>query len=381
MNAGYQKMIIIFAVVVLLLSSCSGGLPGQNSNVEPTVVPIVKAAHGIVSEGRLVPRQEATLSFVTTGRVTEVLVKVGDKVNKGDVLGRLGNWEELQANIARAELELLNAKQAYDQLAELAETSSIDALRRISTATKAVRDAQYQLDNYTVPASQKNLDPMEAVSMMKEKLDQARKAFDEVKARSEGDSVRKARKETLDQAQSDYNTAVRRLEYEIRLQAAEADLQKAMQDYAEFKEGPKKADVEAAQSRIVAAEAALEAAQAALNNLELIATISGTIIDLDMIVGDQVGPTLPVVKIADFSEWVVETDDLTEIDVVKVSVGQKVTVVADALPDMKISGVVDRIDDVFAEKRGDITYTVYLLLDQVDPRLRWGMTVIVTFEE
>jgi hypothetical protein len=42
---------------------------------------------------------------------------------------------------------------------------------------------------------------------------------------------------------------------------------------------------------------------------------------------------------------------------------------------------VDSIADVFEERLGDITYAVRIKLDETDPRLRWGMTVEVTFME
>jgi hypothetical protein len=55
--------------------------------------------------------------------------------------------------------------------------------------------------------------------------------------------------------------------------------------------------------------------------------------------------------------------------------------VPDALPDLELTGTVESIDDFFEEKRGDVTYTARILLNESDPRLRWGMTVVVTFEE
>ncbi len=125
----------------------------------------------------------------------------------------------------------------------------------------------------------------------------------------------------------------------------------------------------------------LTAAKANLENLDLMATIDGTVVDLDLVVGQQVTPGQPVMRIADLSQLYVETDDLTEIEVVDVEVGQKVTVVADALPDVEMTGTVESINQVFEEKRGDITYTVRIALDDPDPRLRWGMTVVVTFEK
>jgi len=88
-----------------------------------------------------------------------------------------------------------------------------------------------------------------------------------------------------------------------------------------------------------------------------------------------------VATVADFSQWFVETDNLTEIEVVEVSVAQAVTIVPDALPDVELTGSVDSIADYFEEKRGDITYTARILVDDIEPLLRWGMTVVVTFVE
>jgi hypothetical protein len=76
-----------------------------------------------------------------------------------------------------------------------------------------------------------------------------------------------------------------------------------------------------------------------------------------------------------------ETDDLTELEVVDVSIGQAVTIEPDAIPGLVIDGTVEKISDIFEEKRGDVTYTTKILIDEIDPRLRWGMTVLITFLE
>ncbi len=60
-------------------------------------------------------------------------------------------------------------------------------------------------------------------------------------------------------------------------------------------------------------------------------------------------------------------------------IGQKVEVVLDALPDQSFSGQVTHIDMVYEEKRGDTTYTATIVLDQLDPQMRWGMTAAVQF--
>jgi multidrug resistance efflux pump len=167
---------------------------------------------------------------------------------------------------------------------------------------------------------------------------------------------------------------------EANLSVAEAELASNQQKLADLQAGSDP-DQQAAQARLKAAEAGLAAAQAALSDSSLAAPFSGVVADLQLKAGEQVSPGQAVVTLADFSQWAVETDDLTEIEVPQVQVGQKVRVTADALPDLELSGTVESIGDVFEEKRGDITYTVRVVLDELDERLRWGMTAVVTFEK
>jgi hypothetical protein len=45
-----------------------------------------------------------------------------------------------------------------------------------------------------------------------------------------------------------------------------------------------------------------------------------------------------------------------------------------------MSGVVEEISRSFKSQGGDILYTARIRVQNVDPRMRWGMTVEVTFE-
>ena len=85
--------------------------------------------------------------------------------------------------------------------------------------------------------------------------------------------------------------------------------------------------------------------------------------------------------LAELSEWVVETEDLTEIQVPRIGLGQGAKVIPEALPELELTGNVDSISGISEIKSGDVTYTARILLDDADPKLRWGMTVTVTFEE
>jgi multidrug resistance efflux pump len=139
------------------------------------------------------------------------------------------------------------------------------------------------------------------------------------------------------------------------------------------------AAMESARAHERSALAALEAAEADLARNELRAPWSGVVADLPLKVDAYVQPGQPVATLADFSSWKVETDNLTEIEVPEVSLGQKVSITPDALPELDLPGVVTDISALHAEKRGDVTYTVTVAVEKSDPRLRWGMTMVVTF--
>ncbi len=126
----------------------------------------------------------------------------------------------------------------------------------------------------------------------------------------------------------------------------------------------------------------LGAAFVALQQRTLVAPFDGTVADFPFSAGEVVGAGVPAAILADFSSWLVETTDLTELDVAEIATGAPAQVRADALPDLALSGVVTGIAPIAREVRGDTTYRVTIRLDDgVDAPLRWGMTVFASFDE
>ena len=74
-----------------------------------------------------------------------------------------------------ANADLVNAQTAMDDLYTKANDAKVQAMQAIANNAKAVKDAQYQLDNYTVPTEQIKMGTMEAVDLMEKKLDIARR--------------------------------------------------------------------------------------------------------------------------------------------------------------------------------------------------------------
>ena len=121
------------------------------------------------------------------------------------------------------------------------------------------------------------------------------------------------------------------------------------------------------------------AARDMLDNYTLTAPFAGTVTDIYLEEGQFVGPEARAVQMADLSEFIIETSDLTELEVVKISKGQIVEIVPDALPETTLPGIVEDIGLSFKTQAGDIIYTVTISLDESNVDLRWGMTVELTF--
>ena len=137
-------------------------------------------------------------------------------------------------------------------------------------------------------------------------------------------------------------------------------------------------EIVAAAALVAEAEAAVQEARAGLADTELRAPFAGTIADSYVKEGEQVVAGVPVIELADLSVWQIETDDLTELDVVRVQVGDEASVTFDAIEDLELTGKVVGIKSIGREKLGDITYAVTVQLDGQDARLRWNMTAVVT---
>ncbi len=184
------------------------------------------------------------------------------------------------------------------------------------------------------------------------KLSEAQKAYDF--------AVRKYN--NLTGTVSDFDRKQAETDYQIAL----GQLNMAQEKSDLLQNGPDPDEVASADARIAAAEARLKAAQADLRKLLLVATMDGKIVTSDLQEGLAISPGQSLIEVVDFSEWHVETENLTEIEVVDIQVGQNVTVVPDAIPDLELSGEVIQISDAFEDKRGEVTYTTRIKLNETD---------------
>lgn len=379
-----QKLTLLLTFVILtsiLLTACGGTMPAATPT--PTVSP-----NAVVAEGHIKPNAEAKLTFGLRGHVTEILVKEGQKVTKGTPLIRLQGLEQAQAALTAAQLQLTTAQQDFDAFERTERLSNAQALQAYQDAQVARAKAELEWEKIDPNNLQDQVDTAQTeVRDTKKILDDADESLAKYLDLKSDNPTRRQAETDQRKAEADYNAAIRKVDdLQRQLDAPRAALDAALTTESEAKRtyelgknGPnpeKKALVEA---QLNNAKAQAAAAQDALNNYELKAPFDGVVTDINTKVAELIGTEKYAVEIADFSSWHVETSDLTELEVVKIKEGQKISIEPDALPGITLKGTVETISQSSTLQGGDVLYTVKIKLDSSDPRLRWGMTVQTTF--
>jgi membrane fusion protein, multidrug efflux system len=129
----------LMAAAAVMILSAGGGCGGEETAVVKEVVRPVKAitigsADGGLKRtfsGKVRAGQEASLAFRVSGKVEEILVSVGEKVEKGRLLARLDGYDyeltvrNTESNLVSARAADKNSESAYQRNKRLYENSSI----------------------------------------------------------------------------------------------------------------------------------------------------------------------------------------------------------------------------------------------------------------
>jgi multidrug resistance efflux pump len=340
---------ILLIVLALGVSACANqqtAATGNAGSADGTATAV--STDSVIAEGHLRPARDTTLSFQGAGTVVDVVVNTGDIVKAGDVLARLGSGSD--AAYAAAQLELVSAQQALKDLQE----SQDEARAKSRIAIDDARDAYDKAVDY-YDSLFKSYKYHKLVYIWK-LTPIGLKRIPDIKTVK----VKKADEETIAEAKNDMDLKL-------------AQLEAAQRDSDRMKGGPDTDQLVLLQARVNAAKAGVAA-------FTVIAPFDGIVMDVNVKAGEQVGPQTWAVKIADTSSWYIETSDITELEVVKVAKDQKVTFTVDALPDITLNGVVTEVSQSSYTQSGDVIYTVRVKANEVDPRVKWGMTVELTFE-
>ena len=129
--------VIVLAAAGLLYYNLAY-LPSQASEEPQMQTATIRQGELVISasgSGTLVARQEVNLAFQTAGTVIEVLVKVGDEVQKGDLLARVEDED--------ARTQLAQARRALQELTS--DSAVATALGDIATAEATLDKAKGHL--------------------------------------------------------------------------------------------------------------------------------------------------------------------------------------------------------------------------------------------
>ena len=381
----------------------------------------------IIVDARVEPADSAQLSMSAGGIVKELLIEEGQTVKAGDLLVRLDSALQ-QVSIAQAQAQLQRAQAGLQQLLAGARAEEIAAAEaqvgaakaRLASLTEAALPGQIAQAQASVAAANAGLAKVlegadsnsliagrADIAMAEASLTQAQRAYDEVKYRNDIGALPQSA--ALQQASTQYEAAKARLAVLERgatdadINAANAEVRRAQVNLATLQKalpsdtavaeadlaiseaqlnlvlaGARPEQIAAAEADVAAATAALQQALVGLAYTELRAPFNGTVADLSLNLGEQANPGAPIMTLADLSRWQIETQDLTELDVVSVQPGQKVEITFDAIPDLKLTGTVKYIRPRGTDNRGDIVYTAVIDPDKHDKRLLWNMTAVVT---
>ena len=355
MKKKIYNLTVLVGIITLALTACGNQATPE---IRPTAAPVSIEPDGIIAEGNLKPAQAANLSFQVRGTVEEVNVKIGDKVSKGDVLARLTNASQAEAQLASANLELISAQQALDELLD----SSSTGLAQVVIDLKEAREDYDKADNYLIYLQNSKKVPQTENRMY---LVQTFNGYEyQYKTKN---FKGPAPKDWIIEAEND-------------LALKKAKLEELQRAYERMKDGADTDQLALLEARLENAKAQVTAAQSNLSNYVLTAPFGGVVADVAVEIGEQVGAESRAVSIVNASSWVIETTDITELEVVDLAVGQNVNFTADALSDVTMNGVVTEISQSSFVENGDVIYTVRIAVSDIDPRIKWGMTVEVTFE-
>ena len=342
------KFLVALIGLSLFFTACSaGGNPGVAT---PEVIPTVIADSSIIAEGRLEPVRYVQIASNVSGVVSEVMVEEGQAVKKGEPLLRLG--DALDRNYAAAQLELANAQKALNDLRNASDADLAQAVIDLKQTKEDYADAVVQL-NY----------------LQNSKKVPISETFVYYFTTHKGIDIRYRRKDHKGPAPEAW---IIHAENDVALKKAK--MEEAQNTYDRMK------DQGVDRDQLAVLEARLTAANAKVAAFLITAPFDGVVTDLNAKLGSSINAGEPAVTIADFSHWVVNTTDLTEIDVVLLAEGQPVTVTLDALPGVKLKGTIRTIGQTYSENQGDVVYKVTILLTETQPAMRWGMTAAVRFE-
>lgn len=389
--------ILLAALVVIGAAFAPLGQEKSGTSDGPTAVYVRQTegtgtvrigSSGAVAEGKLWPKQDVSLGFAGVGVVESVLVQEGNAVRQGDVLAEIKGAENYRQQYAEAELNLAAARDELKALNDSYPMEKAEVTRSLIEARRALDRANEDYADYDTPAYRTRLDNAnQAYTDKWADVEDAQDLVDKVSELEESSTRRRTVEDDYKKTLQDYEDLKRTYSQLLNdkeaakaaVQSAEAEVADLERQLEELSDGPKASKLEIVNQKIAAAEAQKTAAEKNIEQLQIIAPFDGTVVSVDLTVGELVSAGKPVIVLADGSAQIVKTVDLSETDIAGISVGNRVRLVFDAYPGTELYGTVTKVTNWAGAYLGDVVFPVEVTLDAHSLPLLWGMTASVYF--
>lgn len=377
-----RSIIVLIAVLVVALGvmgyrRLASGRPTANEDLQTTAVERGNIVATVNATGSIAPKVRAALAFRSAGRVAEILVEEGERVEAGQILARL-ETDDLELAVTQAEATLTMSKTQLEQTKKGARAQDLAA------AEASLASAQASLAKLLAGANEREIE------MAKLNWDQAKNSL--WAAQLERDSIagnkmssdsvvdaanaRVAAAETaVEIARLQYEqTKAEPTEYDIATAQAQVDQARATLD--KLKAGATTEELAVAQAQVDQARAALAQARLGLEQAAIVAPFAGTVARVGAELGELVSSATPMIVLVDLSGYNIDAN-IDEIDISQIAVGQDVAITIDAFLGEELSGQVTRIDPIGTLTQGVVSYGVTIEITPNNIPLKPDMTANV----
>jgi HlyD family secretion protein len=328
----------------------------------------------VSATGKIAPAKTVNVSFDAPGMIQEVLVQEGQTVQAGQVLARQDSAAQ-QLALQQAQANLKVAQLALERLLSAVDPRDIQiAEAQVKAAEGAYRALFAAITPQTIQAAAAQYE--QAWGAYQSAI-QRRK---DVGGQSGPDSI--AYQLALAQeGQASFQAEIARLQLEIlkrgpdsrAVAAARAQVDASKARLQALQAGPVPAQTDQAQLAIEQARLTVAQAERQARSTELLAPFSGVVSAVNVRVGALAVNNFPAVVMIDPAQLHVDIK-VDEIDIGQVREGQPVAFVLDALPDVTLSGKVQRIALIATQTANVTNFDVRVTLDPTAAPVKVGMT-------
>ena len=215
-----RRSLVLFVVLALVASTgcgCTSTGGEETESVEAVKVERGSLVTSVTAVGSIQPASEVVLSFEISGRVDEVLVTEGDRVEEGQLLARL-NAADIELQVLNAKAALEGAQAQLDQLRTGPRNEEVSAAEgQIAAAEAAVDQSVAQRDQVVAGTRDTEIAAAEAqIVAAKARVTQLQRQMSQTAAQDPTPDVDAAQIEverakiSLDDTQDEYNKALDR---------------------------------------------------------------------------------------------------------------------------------------------------------------------------